>query len=77
MIARLSRHGNSQAVVLSTSVLKLLGVPKDGSFEVVTDGEVLILKPRRRAKAKELSFAVVARAVMKRHRPALIALADR
>ena len=75
MIAKLAPHGNSQAIVHPTSVLKLLGVSRTGSFDMSTDGDVLILKPRRKAKKPEFSSQL--RASLRKNHKALVALADR
>lgn len=50
MIKRLSKHGNSLALVIDKGVLDLLNIDGDTPLEVSTDGEVLILAPVRDAE---------------------------
>lgn len=47
MIKSLTRHGNSMALVIERPILELLGADADTPFEVVTDGQALILTPVR------------------------------
>jgi antitoxin MazE len=47
MIKRLTRHGNSMALVIERSVLELLKIDNDTPVEVSTDGNVLIVSPIR------------------------------
>ena len=45
MIKKLTKHGNSAALVIERPILDLLGASIDTAFEVVTDGIVLIMTP--------------------------------
>lgn len=45
MIKKLTKHGNSAALVIERPILDLLGATIDTAFEVVTDGQALILTP--------------------------------
>lgn len=47
MIKKLTKHGNSMALVIERSVLDLLGIDIDTPLEVSTDGNVLIIAPVR------------------------------
>ena len=47
MIKRLTKHGNSLALVIDRSVLELLKIDNDTPLEVSTDGSVLIVSPVR------------------------------
>lgn len=47
MIKRLTKHGNSLALVIDRSVLDLLKIDNDTPLEVSTDGNVLIVSPVR------------------------------
>lgn len=49
MVKTLTKHGNSLALVIERPVLELLGASADTAFEVVTDGQALILTPIRDA----------------------------
>ena len=54
MIKRLSKHGNSLALVIYRSVLDLLKIDARTPLEITTDGELMLISPvrdaRRRAK---------------------------
>lgn len=50
MIKRLTKHGNSLALVIDRSVLDLLNIDNDTPLEVSTDGSVLIVSPVRDEK---------------------------
>ena len=47
MIKKLTKHGNSAALVIDKPILSLLGATADTSFEVRTNGDSLILTPVR------------------------------
>jgi antitoxin component of MazEF toxin-antitoxin module len=45
MVKKLSKHGNSLAMVIDRSILDLLKADADTPFDVSTDGRVLVLAP--------------------------------
>jgi antitoxin MazE len=47
MIKRLTKHGNSLALVIDRSVLELLQIDNETPLEISTDGSVLIVSPVR------------------------------
>jgi len=47
MIKRLTKHGNSMALVIDRSVLDLLNIDNNTPLEITTDGSVLIVSPVR------------------------------
>ncbi len=47
MVKKLTKHGNSMALVIDRSVLDLLKIDNDTPLEVTTDGSVLIVTPVR------------------------------
>ena len=47
MIKKLTRHGNSLALVIDRPILELLKVDPDTPLELATDGDVLIVRPLR------------------------------
>jgi antitoxin component of MazEF toxin-antitoxin module len=57
MTKKLSRHGNSLALVIDRSVLQLLGIDEQTTLQVSTDGRALVITPaqeqRRRKKFEE------------------------
>lgn len=53
MIKKLTRHGNSAALIIDRPILELLGADIDTAFEIVTDGQALILTPVKDEKRAE------------------------
>lgn len=47
MIKKLTKHGNSLAVVIDRAVLNLLKIDADTLLEISTDGQVLVISPVR------------------------------
>jgi antitoxin component of MazEF toxin-antitoxin module len=47
MIKTLTKHGNSYALVIEKPILELLRASPETSFEIVTDGQCLVLTPIR------------------------------
>lgn len=47
MIKTLTKHGNSYALVIEKPILEILRVSPETPFEVVTDGQCLVLSPVR------------------------------
>ncbi|GMU94198.1 MAG: hypothetical protein AMXMBFR4_32560 [Candidatus Hydrogenedentota bacterium] len=46
----LTRHGNSYALVIDKPILELLRATPETSFEIITDGNSLLLTPVRDSK---------------------------
>lgn len=53
MIKRLTKHGNSLALVIDRPVLDLLRIDADTPLSVTTDGDRLIIVPIRDDKETE------------------------
>lgn len=47
MIKKLVRHGNSLALVIDKAILDLLRIDHDTPLELITDGDVIVIKPER------------------------------
>jgi len=59
MVKKLTKHGNSLALVIDKGVLDLLKIDADTPLDISTDGNVLMVSPvrdenRRKAIAKSL-----------------------
>jgi len=52
VIKKLTRHGNSLALVIDKPVLQLLNIDGDTPLEISTDGKVLTVAPIRDAKRR-------------------------
>lgn len=50
MVKKLSRHGNSMALVIDRGVMDLLNIQETTPLNVTTDGNVLIVAPIRDQK---------------------------
>jgi len=53
MIKKLSKHGNSLALVIDRSILELLDIDEKTALELSTDGESLVIAPLRDKKRKK------------------------
>ena len=49
MAKKLTRHGNSLALVIDKPILELLKIDEQTPLELATDGEALFVKPQRGA----------------------------
>jgi antitoxin component of MazEF toxin-antitoxin module len=47
MIKKLTKHGNSLAVVIDRAILDLLKIDADTPLEISADGQVLVISPVR------------------------------
>jgi antitoxin component of MazEF toxin-antitoxin module len=47
LVKKLTKHGNSLALVIDKAVLELLKINADTPLEISTDGNVLIISPIR------------------------------
>jgi antitoxin component of MazEF toxin-antitoxin module len=75
MIKRLSKHGNSLALVIDRGVLDLLDIDADTPLSISTDGSCLIIAPVRDAERLE-KLKVALGEVNSRYGRALKRLAD-
>ncbi len=75
MIKRLTKHGNSFALVIDRGVLDLLEIDADTPLALTTDGKCLVVTPVRDAKRRAM-FRVALEWVNKRYGRALRRLAD-
>lgn len=75
MIKKLTKHGNSLALVMERGVLDLLDINADTPLDISTDGEVLIISPIRDEKRRKKFEEAVAETNRKYGR-ALKKLAD-
>ena len=75
MIKTLTKHGNSYAIVIDKPILELLRVSPETPFEIVTDGQCLVLAPVRGA-AEDKKFEKALESVHKRFGRAMKRLAE-
>jgi antitoxin MazE len=52
MLKKLTRHGNSLALVIDKGVLELLDIDDQTPLEITTDGSILLISPVRDEKRK-------------------------
>lgn len=53
MVKKLTKHGNSLALVIDRPILDLLKIDPETPLEVSTDGKQLIVAPARRSRRRE------------------------
>ena len=59
MIKKLTRHGNSLALVIERPILELLNMDSETPVQITTDGNVLIVSPvRDEARTDRLTKAL-------------------
>jgi antitoxin MazE len=75
MIKKLSKHGNSLALVIDRSILELLRIDEKTTLELSTDGEALVVAPVR-DKDRKKKFEAALAASNKRYAKALKRLAE-
>ncbi len=49
----LTKHGNSYALIIEKPILELLRISPDTPFEIMSDGQCLVLTPIRDAKEEK------------------------
>jgi antitoxin component of MazEF toxin-antitoxin module len=58
MVKKLTRSGNSVALVLDKALLEAANIAPDASVEVSTDGHVIVIAPvKRKGDAEKLRLA--------------------
>ena len=62
MIKKLTKHGNSLALVIDRPVLELLNIAPDSSLDISTDGNILIISPVRDVKRRKKFEAALTKA---------------
>ena len=58
MIKRLTRHGNSLALVIEKPILELLKIDPDTPLEITTDGRSLSISPIRQGEGRRFEEAL-------------------
>lgn len=53
MIKKLTKHGNSMALVIDKGILKLLEIDDKTPLDISTDGKVLIIAPVKDEKRRK------------------------
>jgi antitoxin component of MazEF toxin-antitoxin module len=75
MIKKLSKHGNSLALVIDRSILDLLDIDEKTSLDISTDGKALVVAPVRDKKRRK-RFEDALASTNKRYAKALKRLAE-
>jgi len=75
MIKKLSKHGNSLALVIDKGVLDILNIDANTPLEISTDGKMLFISPIRDTKRRK-EFEAAQGKVNKKYGRALKKLAD-
>lgn len=53
MVKKLTKHGNSLALVIDRGILDLLHIEEDTPLDITTDGRVLVVSPIADAKRRK------------------------
>ena len=75
MVKKLTKHGNSLALVIDKPILDLLGAGPDTPFDITTDGQALVLIPIKDAK-RQRAFRATLGKVNQKYALALKRLAE-
>ena len=75
MLKKLTKHGNSLALVIDKGVLELLNIDDQTPLEISTDGALLLISPVRDEKRRQ-QFQEAVGKVNARYGRALKRLAD-
>ena len=75
MVKKLTKHGNSLALVIDRAVLDLLKIDTDTPLEISTDGQVLVISPVQDEKHRD-NFRKALESANKRYGRALKRLAE-
>ncbi len=75
MIKKLTKHGNSLALVIDKAVLELLDIDEKTPLDISTDGRILLISPVRDRK-RQKKFQEALEKANKRYGRALKRLAD-
>ncbi len=75
MVKKLTKHGNSLALVLDRGVLDLLEIDADTPLNIKTDGKCLIITPSQ-TPARQKKFQAALAKVNRQYGPALKKLAE-
>ena len=54
MIKKLSKYGNSFAIIIDKPILELLNITYNTSLKIKTDGEKIIIEPIKKATNKKV-----------------------
>jgi antitoxin MazE len=75
LMKKLSKHGNSLALVIDRSILELLGIDEQTTLHISTDGRALVVTPSR-DKRRRKSFQDALTACNEQYGKALKRLAE-
>ena len=75
MIKKLTKHGNSLALVIDRAVLDLLKIDADTPLDISTDGQVLVITPVQDEARQEI-FRNALRSANRKYNRALKRLAE-
>ena len=75
MVKRLTKHGNSLALVIDRGILDLLDIDADTPLNISTDGQCLIVAPAENA-SRQKKFRAALEAGNRRYGKMLKRLAD-
>lgn len=75
MVKRLTKHGNSLALVIDRGILELLNITADTPLSLTTDGKCLVISPAQDEERRKKLHAAMDK-IEKRYAAAFKRLAD-
>jgi len=75
MVKKLTRHGNSLALIIDRAVLDLLKIDADTPLDISTNGDVLVIRPIRNPE-RQAAFSRALESVNTRYSRTVRRLAD-
>ncbi len=75
MVKKLTKHGNSYALIIDRPILELLNISPDSPLEVTTDGTSLVIT-RARGRKRHMTIPAALKSVNAKHGKALKRLAQ-
>jgi antitoxin MazE len=55
MIKKLSKYGNSLALLIDKPILDLLNISEDTQLQITTDGDKIVIEPMRNSTSEKIS----------------------
>jgi putative addiction module antidote len=76
MVKKLSKYGNSMALIIDKPILELLNIKEDTPLKITTDGKAIIIIPEGPARTHKERVKDAAEEAMDKYAEALQKLAD-
>jgi len=61
MLKKLSKYGNSRAIIIDKPILKLLDISDDTELKIKIEGESIVITPKKKTKGKKKKTGIVSK----------------